>query len=264
MQERYVVKREKRASLLPIYAITVGLDHRQEAVNRPIGAIFHHFMYVQDGEGIFETETGKYTVKKDMAVFIRKDIPIKYYGRTEIFRTAWITFDGSCVNDLLEYFSADDFSVNSCNSFFIKMLSCINMGINDTSSEQLSNAVYDLVVSYFTELNKANCPPPLSEAKSFISKNYEKDLSVADISSAVGICPSLLFRIFKTNEKCTPIEYLRQIRIEKAKSLLSSKSTDSIGQIGNACGFADTSYFCKVFKDETGISPNQFRELYKI
>jgi len=53
-------------------------------------------------------------------------------------------------------------------------------------------------------------------------------------------------------------EYLNKVRIEEAKSLL--EHTDySIMEIAVACGYSDQSYFTKVFKKATGITPKQYR-----
>ena len=113
-------------------------------------------------------------------------------------------------------------------------------------------------------MNKNTCPPALLNAKLFIEKNYKKDLSVAEIAASIEISQSLLFKLFKESEGCTPIEYLRKIRIENAKLLLSNEADISIKDIGVECGFSDTSYFVKVFKSETEITPKKFRDLYKI
>ena len=258
------IKNGRNGAMLPIYAVTVGMDHKQENIVRPIGSVFHHLLFIQDGEGIFETATEKYVLKKDSIIFIKKNVPISYRGNTENFKTAWVTFDGSCVDELLRCFSAEAFSFYESGSFFFQLLSCIKLCANDASVEHISKAVYDLVVSYFYELNKARCPSSLAVAKSFISQNYAKDISVADIALAAEISPSLLFRMFKRNEGCTPIEYLRTLRIENAKSLLVDTACVSIRDIGETCGFSDTSYFCKVFKAQTGMSPLTFRETYKI
>lgn len=59
----------------------------------------------------------------------------------------------------------------------------------------------------------------------------------------------------------SPSKYLRLKRIELAKQLLSKKNYESynITEIAYSCGFIDVAYFSKVFKQETGVSPNNFK-----
>jgi transcriptional regulator GlxA family with amidase domain len=54
--------------------------------------------------------------------------------------------------------------------------------------------------------------------------------------------------------------YLNRLRVEKASSML--KETDiSFGKVSSACGFEDQSWFSKIFKNFTGISPCKYREV---
>ncbi|PKG42897.1 helix-turn-helix domain-containing protein, partial [Psychroflexus sp. MES1-P1E] len=57
----------------------------------------------------------------------------------------------------------------------------------------------------------------------------------------------------------TSFEYLKNIRLEKAKNKLQY-SKDSIFEIAFKCGFDTTSYFSNIFKKHIGLSPTQFRK----
>ena len=263
MNEKYIIAPPK-SNCLPIYAITIGANHVQEKIIRPNGSHFHHILFVQDGEGAFEVSGEKFLLKAGTAVFVSKNMPINYYSSGQTFETAWITFDGYATSSIFEYFSAKGFSYIENSQLISKILAFIKCAKNGDPFEKLSRSVYDIVLSYFSELNKNTCPPALSNAKLFVEQNYKRDLSVAEIAASVGASQSLLFKLFKEFESCTPIEYLRKIRIENAKILLSNRSDISIKNIGMECGFFDTSYFVKVFKAETEITPKKFRDIYKI
>ena len=56
-----------------------------------------------------------------------------------------------------------------------------------------------------------------------------------------------------------PTRYIQQYRVNKAKELLI-KTGASIEDIAVAVGFANSSYFCKVFKSITGVTPSEFAE----
>ena len=57
----------------------------------------------------------------------------------------------------------------------------------------------------------------------------------------------------------TLFSYINRIRVEKAKTLILDDSI-SIADVGGMCGFNDQSYFTKVFKSQTGVSPKKYRE----
>lgn len=255
---------EKDRNLLPIYITTAGANHLQEPRNRPNGAVFHHILFIEDGEGMFETAGGQRILGKNTAIFVRKDYPIRYHAHSDCFKTAWVTFDGKSVDDLLEYFGADDFSVCEESSLYPQLLSCVKLYKRIASSELLSKSVYELVVLYFTELNASLCPKPIIKAKKFVEENFWRDLSVAEIAKAAGVSQSLLFRLFKENENRSPVEMIRDVRIQNAKRLLLLNPKYKISEIAELNGFTDSAYFCKVFKSETGMSPNVFRDTYEI
>ena len=257
------LNQERSRGLLPIYVTTAGCNHHQEPRYRPRGAVFHHILFVEEGSGVFETETERYVLQKNSAVFIRKEYPIRYYAQTEDFTTAWVTFDGKGVEDLLAYFGAEGFSVCQNSSLYSKILSCVKLYRRIATADLLSRAAYDLVVSYFSEFNALLCPEPMVKAKRFIEEHFHRDLSVSEIAHAAGISPSMLYRLFKEKENMTPVEMIRTVRIQNAKLLLLSHPEYRSADVAELCGFSDAAYFCKVFKSETGLSPYAFRNTYE-
>ena len=70
--------------------------------------------------------------------------------------------------------------------------------------------------------------------------------------------PAYFSSIFKQCSGSSFKEYLNMVRVEESKRLLSNTEY-SIIDIAVACGFDDQSYFSKVFKKYTGMSPKQYR-----
>ena len=58
---------------------------------------------------------------------------------------------------------------------------------------------------------------------------------------------------------CTPIRYVKQVRIQKAAELLASTKR-KISDIGAECGFQEMSYFAKIFRELKGCTPGDFRK----
>lgn len=99
----------------------------------------------------------------------------------------------------------------------------------------------------------------LSKAVSFIRTNYMHKITLDDVAEHIYLSPSYLSKIFKEEMKTSFNSYLNSVRIEKSKILLLSEQL-SIVEISELVGFFDQSYFNKVFKKSTGITPKKFRE----
>lgn len=251
---------ERALRNLPFCLITAGHGHAQEMRDRPNGMESHHIFVVEKGVGIFESAQGRQRIEAGTAIFLPKRYPHKYYGTDDTLRTGWVTFDGCGAEGLLNYFRAEPMArcpaeeLNPGTAEFCRMIQ------RKESPERISAELYRLLVSFFTA-TKRKAEPRLEQAKQFIEKNYAKDLPVDDIAAAAGISPSLLYRLFRENGQ-TPVEYLRRVRIEKAKEFLLNDPRRNVLSVSEGCGFSDFSYFCKVFREETGVTPGCFRKKY--
>ncbi|NLM10150.1 MAG: helix-turn-helix domain-containing protein [Clostridiaceae bacterium] len=93
----------------------------------------------------------------------------------------------------------------------------------------------------------------------FISKNYMKKITLEDVAAYVYLSPSYFSKIFKEEMDVNFNAYLNYVRIEMSKKLLLDPSISMV-EVSNLVGFEDQSYFSKVFKKMTGISPKKYRE----
>ena len=96
------------------------------------------------------------------------------------------------------------------------------------------------------------------KAKEYMDNNYSYHIRISDIASFVGIDRTYLYRIFMEQEHISPKQYLFQLRIRTAVSMLSD-SRYTITEIAYSCGFQDASAFCNYFKKAMGVTPRQFR-----
>ena len=68
------------------------------------------------------------------------------------------------------------------------------------------------------------------------------------------------YRRFRSVYSCTVNDYITDRRINEAKRLLTD-STESVQRISGRVGFENTTYFSKLFKKKTGLTPNQYRKI---
>jgi AraC family transcriptional regulator len=100
----------------------------------------------------------------------------------------------------------------------------------------------------------------IGKAIDFMEAHLERSLDLATIAEAAGISPSHFARRFRATVGKAPHQYLIQIRIDRAKRLLS-ESDKGIAEIAFACGFASQEHLTRLFKRSCGLTPAGFRKI---
>ncbi len=99
----------------------------------------------------------------------------------------------------------------------------------------------------------------IARAKAFINNNYQKDISLDEVSREMDVSPYYFSKLFKEETGENFIEYLTAIRIAKAKELL--ENTDrSMKEICVEVGYQDPNYFSRIFKKNEGLTPTEYKE----
>lgn len=98
----------------------------------------------------------------------------------------------------------------------------------------------------------------MKNAIHFITENYAYRITLPDVASEAHLNPAYFSSLFKQSTGISFKEYLNLVRIEESKRLLITTEF-SIIDIAIGIGFEDQSYFSKVFKKYTGVTPKQFR-----
>jgi AraC-like DNA-binding protein/ligand-binding sensor protein len=98
----------------------------------------------------------------------------------------------------------------------------------------------------------------LRKAENFILENYTRKISLKEIADVAGLSPPYFSTIFKEEMGENLSKYLNRLRVEKASRLLLETEM-SLSEIAACCCFEDQSWFSKIFKAYTGISPGKYR-----
>lgn len=98
----------------------------------------------------------------------------------------------------------------------------------------------------------------IDEAVRYIRGNYQRDISLEDVSRAINISPYYFSKLFKEKTNSTFIEYLTTLRMNRAKELLADPAA-SVRDVCTAVGYQDPNYFSRIFKRTTGFTPTEFR-----
>jgi signal transduction histidine kinase/DNA-binding LacI/PurR family transcriptional regulator/CheY-like chemotaxis protein len=95
-------------------------------------------------------------------------------------------------------------------------------------------------------------------AQAYIHDHFDEEFTRGNLANYLGVNERYLTRCFHEEMRITPISYLNRYRIKQAKQLLE-EGEYSITEAAMRVGFADSSYFGRVFRQEMGISPRAYQ-----
>ena len=93
----------------------------------------------------------------------------------------------------------------------------------------------------------------------FIKARYTEDISIAELADNFKLNPTYMSRVFKARTGRSPTRFLTELRINRAKKLLTDYPELEIKEISIQLGFQDQNYFSRLFKKEAGVSPLEYR-----
>lgn len=145
-------------------------------------------------------------------------------------------------DEIYEKYSAEDADNYECYSIFYKILSELK--------------------KHFETKHIPKITPAVVRAKLLIENNFrDNNFNIDSLVSTLPISASYLRREFKSAYGVSPIEYLKYIRLQNAKHLLSADYY-SVEELAEKCGYSGASYFIQSFKKSTGYSPIEYKKIY--
>lgn len=99
----------------------------------------------------------------------------------------------------------------------------------------------------------------ISHAKEFIKKHASRNLTLGEISWAVGVSEEHLARVFRAECDTTVMAFRMKCRILRAQSMLV-RTQKPINAIAEALGFSSLAHFYRSFKEQVGCTPSEFRK----
>ena len=99
----------------------------------------------------------------------------------------------------------------------------------------------------------------IKPAIDYIHSEYtNENIEISRLAKLCDLSESYFRRIFLKKYGTSPIKYINNLKIDRAKELISSDMY-SISEAAEAAGFHDDSYFCRKFKEATGMSPSEYK-----
>lgn len=135
----------------------------------------------------------------------------------------------------------------------------------------LKSLVMKLIILLYREMDECSSPLSLDASHfasrdkkaivqsliDYMSSHYMEDISLDNMSKNMYLSPIYISKIFKEETGTSPINYLIQIRLTKAREILETNKIP-INLVSKAVGYSDAYYFSKLFKKYYGIAPSKY------
>lgn len=106
------------------------------------------------------------------------------------------------------------------------------------------------------------CSKPVRVIQQYLQEHYAEPVKLEDVSGIAGFNSSYFSALFKKETGKNFSEYLIDLRVARAKVLLTDTQI-SVTDVAAQVGYSDFKYFTRIFRRESGITPADYRKLYK-
>ncbi|MBQ7897725.1 MAG: helix-turn-helix domain-containing protein [Clostridia bacterium] len=225
--------------------------------------------YIINGQGYLETPYGTFHYSEGDIFCIYPGEVIKYYTGGVRTNICFVNFVGTEAGKIYESIGITHekpvASVNS-NSLVNAIYKCLNYGIETENPSEWRLTSFLLEILSYMESDKAlekadQKKNYINRGIAFMEYNFDSPISVEGIAAAAGIEKSYFYKIFVKEMGISPIKYLTDIRINKAKALI--KSGIHFKAVATAVGINDIYYFSKLFTKSVGMTPSEYRKKIK-
>ena len=261
-----------------INIVNAGYTHGKNPLpKKPSGANYsalgiYQLEYAIEGICYIESDGKTHKISSGDLFFINKSTPYTLYSDTENpVKKFFVCFKGPLADALVQAYKLTEGMIIlkfNAKEHFLRIMGILGAAETydiDVEGEivaeltKLLHAVYKEKESRKAEQIEHSCSA--DDILKYIDMNLGRKFSLEEMCSHFYISRTKLWRIFKEKYERTPLEYLHERRIEKAKYYLLHTDCP-ISSIPETVGLSDSKYFFQLFKKETGMTPRKFRETF--
>ncbi|CUS27060.1 AraC family transcriptional regulator [Paucilactobacillus oligofermentans DSM 15707 = LMG 22743] len=255
---------------LPLYADSVSNEWNQENVNRDLGYPFVHWLQTISGAGVIQIDGKLIELSTGQGILIDKDIPHSYKSKSSDWNTAYFTFGGELISEMLDSLKFKKYiHISNPNCQLLQFVDNYyeNVKANKIDEYESSVLVYKFLLLIKKNQVSNNIDPKAQEfiiepIINLIEKQYMLDLKNDDFVRVTNYSLQYILEIFRENLSSSPHKILINYRVKKAKELLINQANMSVEEIGQRVGFNTNSYFISTFKKKEKVTPNRFRQYF--
>lgn len=156
--------------------------------------------------------------------------------------------------------------VNDTDNVVLSLMEMIYTAMleKEDNYKRIADTLLDAICCYLDKyIKNSHKYQFVTDLKNVILENFiDPAFRLDQAIQKTGYNTDYMRRCFFSDTNKTPLQYLTDLRINRAKMLLLQNETESILSISERCGFRDSFYFSSVFKRHTGMPPKKYREFH--
>ena len=254
---------------IPLLLRSVGIDHLQEPIRRPQGFPTWQIFYGVSGSGEFFVDGLRAILHPGQIAVLAPGVRHGYRSLGGDWVLHYVGFDGGLCLRMLAVLGLSESEVYTMAnpSLFLTHLQALEkLAAEREPCHRLCSAeLYAMLLDLAEGLHRL----PDSRTQEgeglekeiilYLEDHFRDDISLDELSARFHRAPEYLCACFKAATGETIMQYLKRVRVHHAKLLLLERPDESISQVAEACGFHSISYFGKVFRENTGFTPQTYR-----
>jgi AraC-like DNA-binding protein len=257
-----------------LYVTDIGYypQARHHFRERPSGSEQFILIYCVEGKGEIRLKEVVFTVPPDHFFIIPAGVPHAYRAdEKDPWWIYWIHFTGPKSSAWLRFAGqimtierSKNARISDRTDLFSEIFRNLDRGYSIETLEYVNLCLPHLLAS-FTHLNQFRLVREpgekdiIGQSINFMLDRLPEKLKLDEIAAQTGLSASHFSRLFLNRTGHSPIDYLIQLKIQRACRLLDN-SGQTIAEVARGMGFDDQFYFSRVFRKVMGMSPVEYRK----
>ena len=238
---------------------------------------FHNLMLIYDGNAVFSQDHVQFQASRGDLIYYKPGIRREAHTFPDrLMKCFAVDFQYTCpvyTNPDWTFVQCDlpfapleriedDYLLLKLIDLFSQLTKANLSGNNHNKSKK--RAIFSEILTLLFQYKEGDSYTYASMRKvnrliNYMIEHHADTITLKELAEHAQISPSYLGTIFKKTTGKSPIDYLIEIRLNKAKSLL--KDGVAVTETAKRVGFNDVFYFSRTFKKHEGISPTQYTDL---
>lgn len=239
--------------------IVSSFKNKSKAFGKVNNRLTHGFIIKIKGYNEYDFGDKRIKINEGELIFLPKGSSYEYVSNTEgenLYTS--INFEADIDNKEVTVYSLKDFY----GLDFLSESFSVLWKFGNTAERYECMSVFYSLLAFLSRTDTTNDKnlkkfEIIEPAVSYlISHVYDSELKVDRLHRLCGISDTYFRKLFRLKMSMTPVEYLTNIRLSHARSIIESGDFDCIKEVALSVGYTDPLYFSKAFKARYGISPS--------
>lgn len=245
------------------------LGDRDYITIRENGRVDYSVYYIAQGTGYYSVEGKSFSVPEGSLLLYAPGVRHHYaFKKEDNTQMLWSHFSGSCCSclDALPSDAPVVIPIHDKKQFFYIFEQMIHAHyhrrtVGQTLCDSYMPVLLALMLQHTLPENTMlpqSADRPLEKVLSRMHVEFNKPIDIRSYAAMCHLSEDRFIRLFKAHMGMPPYRYQLNIRIQRAVEMLEN-SAASVSECGEAVGFHDNAYFCRIFKKFTGHPPSFYR-----